>query len=274
MLKIIPDKLRQHLVSLHSVVVAFSGGVDSTVLLKSAMEVLGPNHILAVTATSEIYPPAETEYARKMAQLIGARHLMIETHEMTDRNFLQNPPNRCYHCKKSLFNTLKAIASEHGIHYVVDGSNSDDLSDFRPGAKAAHELGVISPLQDANLSKNSVRKLAKKLGLPNWNKPGMPCLSTRVPYGHTITVEKLLQINKAEEFFRSIGIEELRIRHHDTLARIEVPLRDIPKIVSNDLRAKIVHKLEQLGFNYVSIDLKGFRSGSFNETLAEDSLNG
>jgi len=274
MANIISRSLQERLLNMGTVLVAFSGGVDSTLVLKSAAEVLGSSKVLAVTAASETYPAAEMENARKIAQLIGVRHIVIDTEEMENELFVKNPPDRCYHCKTVLFMKLKALAADYGLNFVVDGSNADDISDYRPGAKAARELGIRSPLQEAGLSKAEIRQICRDLGLPNWDKPGMPCLSSRIPYGQPITREKLRQIDQAETFLRSLGIKDLRVRHHGSLARIEVPLRIIDEILSESLRPEIIKKLEAIGFKYVSVDLKGLRSGSFNEILPEETRYG
>ncbi|MBU7007542.1 ATP-dependent sacrificial sulfur transferase LarE [Phosphitispora fastidiosa] len=270
MANILFQSLQEQLLHMGAVLVAFSGGVDSTLVLKAAIAALGNSNVLAVTAASEIYPAAETENARKTAQFIGARHLVITTEEMNSKLFVSNPPNRCYHCKTALFQRLKGLAVEHGLNYVVDGSNADDTTDYRPGTRAAKELSVRSPLQEAGFSKADIRQVCRDLGLPNWDKPGMPCLCTRIPYGQAITSEKLRQIDQAETFIRSLGIKDLRVRHHGSLARIEVPLHLVNKILLEQVRSEILKELEAIGFNYISLDLKGLRSGSFNETLSEE----
>ncbi|WP_418791234.1 ATP-dependent sacrificial sulfur transferase LarE [Phosphitispora sp. TUW77] len=266
--------LQQRLVDLKTVLVAFSGGVDSTLLLKTAAEILGRDNVLAVTATSEIFPAREVENARKTAGLIGAKHLVIKTEIMNNELFVKNSPHRCYYCKTTLFLKLKDLATESGLNFVADGSNADDIMDYRPGIRAARELGIRSPLQEAGLSKIQIRQMSRDLGLPNWDKPAMPCLCTRIPYNEPVTNEKLRQIEQAETFLRSLGITELRVRHHGDLARIEVPLCVIDQILSENLRSAIIKKFASIGFYYVSIDLKGLRSGSFNEVLLEETKYG
>ncbi len=274
MAEIFSRKLQENLLDMGTVLVAFSGGVDSTLLLKAAVKILGRRNVLAVTATSEVYPAAEIDNACKIAKLIGARHIIIETIEMKNELFVENSPQRCYHCKTGLFRKLKAIADEQGLKWVVDGSNADDTGDYRPGIRAARELGVRSPLQEAGLSKSEIRQACRQLGLPNWDKPAMPCLSSRIPYGQRITSRKLRQIEEAETFLRSLGIKDLRVRHHGNLARIEVPVDTFKRFLSDNFRTDIVRHFETLGFIYVSIDLKGFRSGSFNEILPEETRYG
>lgn len=268
------DSLKQILCGMKSMLVAYSGGIDSSLLLKIALDTLGPENVLAITAYSATYPAEEWETAKKLAQTIGARHLNILTQELQNDNFTQNPPERCYHCKLELFGKLREIAHSKGLSFVVDGANADDLNDFRPGMKACKELGVRSPLQEAGLTKAEIRETARILNLPNWDKPSMPCLSSRIPYGQTITPAKLHQVEEAERFLRSLDIPELRVRHHGTLARVEVPESLIEKLASSSLRQNIVDKLTALGFNYVTLDLKGLRTGSMNEVLSKEVRHG
>jgi uncharacterized protein len=248
-----------------SVLVAYSGGVDSAFLYKVAFDVLGEK-CLGVTASSESYPKSELTDAREIAKRIGARHKVIKTDELSNELFANNPQERCYFCKSELFTRLKEIAAEQHLNYVLDGFNADDMSDFRPGHKAGQELGVCSPLHEAGLTKQEIRDLSKELGLPTWNKPALACLSSRIPYGQRISLEKLMQIEQAELYLRELGFNQLRVRHHENIARIEVPRADFARI-TGALVDQIIAKLKELGFIYVTLDLQGLRSGSMNEVF-------
>ena len=263
------DSLTEILKSLGSVAIAYSGGVDSTFLSKVAFDTLGDN-ALAITARSETYPRSEFEEASKLAGKIGIRHKVIVSGELDIPEFADNPVNRCYYCKKELFTKLKEIAKKRGLKHVVDGSNFDDLDDHRPGMQAADELGVRSPLEEAKLTKADIRELSKKLGLPTWDKPSFACLSSRFPYGNRITREKLTAVGEAEIFLRNLGIRQLRVRHHDQIARIEVAEDDMEALLQN--REQIVEKLKELGYTYVAMDLQGYRTGSMNEVLTDSKL--
>jgi uncharacterized protein len=258
------NKLKDILKSLDSVVIAFSGGVDSTLLSKVAYEVLGDKS-LAVTAKSETYTKSELEDAIELAKKIGIKHEVIETSELDIPEFSHNPADRCYHCKKELLIKLKEVAESRGLRNVVDGANVDDVGDYRPGMRAVAELNVRSPLKEAQLTKDEIRELSKRYGLPTWDKPSAACLASRFPYGTEITREKLNVVNDAEAFIKSFGIIQLRVRYHDQIARIEVSEKDMENLLKN--RDQIVNKLKEFGFNYVTMDLQGYRTGSMNEVL-------
>lgn len=258
------QNLEEILARMESVLIAYSGGTDSTLLLKIAKDTLGEK-VLAVTANSPTYSSEEMKAAEKMAKTLAAKHLIIETQELADPNFVTNPPDRCYHCKQELFRKLGAVAKERDLNYVLDGSNYDDLSDFRPGMRAGQELGVRSPLKEAMLTKEDIRKFSKELGLPTWDKPSLACLASRFPYGTMITEEVLVKLDKAERFIKGLKIAQVRVRHHGTLARIEVLKEDLSVLVQR--RDEIVRTFKDLGYTYVTVDLQGYRTGSMNETL-------
>ena len=249
-----------------SAVVAFSGGVDSSFVAAAACDVLG-DRALAVTGVSPAIPASEVEEARQLAHLIGIAHETIETHEMERAGYVENSPQRCYHCKTELYGLLAAMANERGFAFVLDGCNLDDLGDHRPGRVAAGEHGVRSPLTEAGLTKEEVRALSRERRLPTWDKPAMACLSSRLPYGTQVTVEALERIGAAEAFLRSLGIRQLRVRHHDDVARIEVEPDGMAVLMDGANRERVVERLKELGYAYVALDLAGFRSGSLNETL-------
>ena len=248
------------------ILLAFSGGVDSTFLLKIAHEELGEG-ALAVTAVSPIHPTEDYESACRIACSFKIKHLVIETNELNNSTFCSNPPDRCYFCKKGLFQTLHTIARQERIAFVIDASTIDDLSDFRPGRTAAREEGIRSPLIEAQLTKKEIRTLSQKMRLPTWNKPSMACLASRFPYGEFITLEKINRVARAEKFLRGFGFDQVRVRSHDNLARIEVDAEHIQKLTNPDFREKINNELKRLGFIYVTIDLEGYRTGSQNEAL-------
>lgn len=257
--------------SLGSVVVAFSGGVDSSAVLALAVDELGADHVLAVTSRSETYAAEELEIASQVAASLGVDHRVVETAELEIPGFAANPPDRCYHCKGELFGELTALARAEGYGAVVDGANHDDRGDFRPGIKAADELGVRHPLLESGLGKEAVRGLARRLGLSNWAKPAMACLSSRFPYGEEITREKLAMVARGESFLRERGFTELRVRHHGPLARVEVPAEEFARVVvDTPLRTELVEEFKRIGYRYVTLDLQGFRSGSMNEVLEEE----
>jgi uncharacterized protein len=248
------------------VVVAFSGGVDSSLLLHVASETLGGS-VYAVIASSPTYPGREIRAARALARRLKVRHEVIATNEMENPGFTANPPLRCYYCKRELMTEIRAIADRKGIAVIVDGQNADDVGDYRPGAQAAAELGVRSPLREAGLTKADIRTLSKRFGLPTWNKPALACLASRFPYDTPITAEALLRVERAEDALRKLGFGQLRVRHHDTVARIEVLPDQIIKIARPAVRNRIVAALRRVGYPYVTLDLSGYRTGSMNETL-------
>jgi pyridinium-3,5-biscarboxylic acid mononucleotide sulfurtransferase len=248
------------------VVVAFSGGVDSTVLGRAAKDALDDRAVLA-TADSETYPESELAEARRLAAAIGLRHVVIQTHELERPEYARNAPNRCFFCKDELFTRLEAVAREHGGMPIVYGAIMDDLGDHRPGMEAAKAKGVRAPLIEAELWKREVREIGRALGLPNWDKPSFACLSSRFQYGDTITAEKLRQVDRAEAFLRELGFGQFRVRHHDRLARIELQPEEMPRVWEDGRHAAIVRRFRELGYGFVTLDLQGFRSGSANEAL-------
>lgn len=258
------DCLREILTEMGGVLIALSGGVDSSLLVDVAGEVLG-ERALAVTARGPLFHEFEIERARQIAERAGVRHMIIGACQLEDPRVRANPPDRCYHCKKVLFQHLLDLAHVQGLRWVAHGEQLDDATAHRPGARAAEEMGIRAPLAEAGLTKQDVRDLSRERGLPTWNDPAMACLATRVPYGHPLTEERLSRIAAAEDALRAIGFEALRVRDHDGLARIEVPLERVGELTEEPGRSRIAGRLRELGFRWVAVDLEGLRSGSMDE---------
>ena len=263
------NKLKDLLNSLGKTVIAYSGGVDSTFLLKVAVDTLGPQNIIACIGISPSLSKTQKKQALDMAGIIGITPTQVKLYELDDTNYSANKADRCFHCKTHLFKTLKKIAEENNIENIICGNNFDDKDDYRPGNRAAEVFSVKSPLMDSKLTKNNIRHLSRNLNLPTADAPASPCLSSRICYGLEVTAEKLKQVENAEDFLRELGFVEFRVRHHGEIARIEVNNADIEKITEDPTRQKIVEKLKLLDFKYITIDLHGFRSGSLNESLTE-----
>ncbi|MEE8359826.1 MAG: ATP-dependent sacrificial sulfur transferase LarE [Candidatus Omnitrophota bacterium] len=261
-------KLEKILLKMEKVAVAYSGGVDSTFLLSAAQSILGKENVLAVTALSESYPREERQRAVQIARDLNARQVFITSEELSNKKFTSNPLNRCYYCKKELFAKVNKIARDEGFHAVLDGSTKDDLKDMRYGRIAAREENVRSPIQEANMSKDDVRRLSKARNLKTWDKPSFACLASRFSYNQEITREKLGAIEKAEVYIKRLGFTQLRVRLHEkNIIRIEVGKKEINKFLKETIRSKITKKLKALGFTYITLDLMGYRTGSMNEGL-------
>ena len=263
------NELRKIIGDLGSLAVGFSGGVDSALLLAVAHEVLGERS-LAVTAADASVPKREISEAKKFCEDRGIRHIMINTDPLSEESYRNNSSDRCYFCKRGIFSEIIKTAKENGIEYVAEGSNMDDLGDYRPGLKAIAELNVKSPLRDAGLNESDIRMISKAMGLPTWNKPAYACLASRFVYGEQITEEKLHMIDRAEQFLIGLGFYEERVRMHGDLARIEVAADDIPRLASEEVRNKIYEEFRNIGFLFVTLDMKGYRTGSMNATLDKD----
>ena len=257
-------KFHESLRELGSAAIGFSGGVDSTFLLWSAVQVLGADSVMAVSASSPTYPIRELKEAKQFAESLRVQWVEMPTDELGVEGFRKNPPDRCFHCKKSLYQQLREVANKHGIKHVLDGSNADDPGDHRPGLRALKEVDIPSPMMEAGLSKADIRKLSKEAGLPTWDKPARACLASRFPYGTEITEEKLLRVGEAEDFLLDWGFRQVRVRDHHPVARIEVEEEDIPLMMADGVRQAVTDKLKDLGYLFVSLDLAGFQSGSMN----------
>lgn len=260
------ERLQRYLSSLDRCLVAFSGGVDSTLLLKVARDMLGEN-AFAATVRGVFYPRSEQEDAQRLSDQLGVKLIVVEADPLADPKVRRNPSDRCYHCKKAIFRKLKELAGKLGVPHILDGSNLDDQNDYRPGAKAVKELGVKSPLQELGFTKQEIRELSKRFGLPTWNKPSLACLASRIPYGVELTEERLAMVEQAEEYIRSLGIAQVRVRHHEDVGRIEVADEDRIRVLEQ--AEAVTAALKAIGYQYVTLNLTGYRSGSMNEILGQ-----
>jgi uncharacterized protein len=264
------NSLQKILKKLQKVVVAYSGGVDSTFLLKAAVDTLGTENVLACIGISSSLAKSQYNRAIECAEIMGAKVEEVEVHEVQDTKYSANNPDRCFHCKSHLYTVLKSIAEKKGFNDVICGCNFNDMDDFRPGNKAAQVYGVLSPLMEAKMTKEDIRSMSRKFDLPTADIPASPCLASRVTYGLEVTRQRLKQVEEAEDFLRELGFVEFRVRHHDTIARIEVLPEDMEKITTEPNCSRIVGKLKSIGFKYITVDLQGFRSGSLNELLTKE----
>ncbi len=267
------DRLIDFIRQYKNALVAYSGGLDSSLVLWAAIKALGPGHVLAVTALSESYATGEKEAARKVARELGLtekRHRFITTHEMDNENYVKNPADRCYWCKHTLYTELGAIAQLENMVVIFDGTNLSDTSDYRPGLKAAREMHVVSPLRETGLTKDDIRRIARKNQLSFAEKPATACLASRIPYGTSITTERLRMIDRAETAVREAGFEGFRVRYHHDVARLELRPEDLPRLLNKAIKETLIEKIKQAGFKYVAVDLEGYRTGSLNETLGKD----
>ena len=265
------ERLTDLLRESNRLLVAFSAGVDSTFLLKAAHLAIG-DQAIALTASSASVPPGELEAAKNFAAALGCRHIVLDSHELDNPSYRDNPVNRCFFCKDELYKICRAEADKLGVKTIVDGTNLDDLTDHRPGLQAADEWGVRHPLVEAGMTKNDIRRYSRELKLPTWDKPSSPCLSSRFPYGVAIDLEKLKRVGACEVLLKQLGFREFRVRYHGDLARIEIAAGEMERIFEKEIRDAIVRRFKEVGFSYVSLDLQGFRSGSLNEPLQRKAV--